>query len=41
MREIRIGLLDNLDVSIFANPEYTWEEMKEIRLELLEESTLK
>jgi len=41
MREIGLGLRANLDVSKYTNPEYTWEEMKEIREKLLEESTLK
>ena len=40
-REIDKGLEANLDVSKYTNPEYTWEEMKEIREKLLEESTLK
>ena len=38
MLEIRLGLEANLDVSLYANPEYNWEQMKELRLKLLEES---
>ena len=40
MNEIKKGLQDNLNVSIYAKPKYSWMEMEEIRLELLEESTL-
>ena len=40
MYQIRIGLKDNLDVSIYAKKEYNWEQMQEIRLKLLKESTL-
>jgi len=29
--EIRTGLEDGLDVSIYANPKYSWEQMYEIR----------
>ena len=32
--EIREGLEANIDVSIYANPEYYWKQMKEIRLGL-------
>ena len=32
--EIRLGLESNLDVSIFANPEYNGGQMREIRLGL-------
>lgn len=38
MCQIRIGLLNNLDVSIYAKTEFTWEQMHEIRLELLKDS---
>ena len=38
--EILEGLRNNLDVSWYANPEFSWNQMKEIRLKLLEESTL-
>ena len=41
MLEIRKGLKDNLDVSIYAKPKISWQKMEEIRLKLLEESTLK
>ena len=41
MQEIRIGLQENLDVSIYANSEYSWNEMRQIRLKLEKESTLK
>ena len=34
MDEIRKGLVDNLDVSLYANPKYTWNQMEQIRLEL-------
>ena len=40
MNEIRLGLIDNLDVSIYAKPEYTAQQMKQFRLKLLDESTL-
>ena len=39
-KQIRLGLEDNLDVSVYAKPEYSSKEMRDIRLELLEESTL-
>ena len=29
--QIRIGIKSNLDVSIYANPEYSWRQMEEIR----------
>ena len=38
--EINLGLEDNLDVSIYANSEISWQEMREIRLKLMEKSTL-
>lgn len=34
MKEIRLGLEENLDVSTYARPEYNWEKMEEIRLGL-------
>ncbi len=34
MDQIRWGLVDNLDVGLYANPEYTWNQMEQIRLEL-------
>ena len=40
MNEIKEGLKDNLDVSIYAKPEFSWMKMEQIREELLEESTL-
>ena len=41
MREIREGLERNLDVSIYAKPEFHSSQMREIREKLLKESTLK
>ena len=38
--EIRLGLEENIDVSIYAKPEFDWTKMRKIRLKLLEESTL-
>ena len=35
MKEIRKGLEANIDVSIYAKPEYCWEQMKQIRLGLV------
>ena len=40
MEQIRLGLKDNLDVSVYANPEFDWDQMKQIRLKMLKESTL-
>lgn len=40
MDEIRLGLEDNLNVSIYAKRETHWEKMKKIRLKLMKESTL-
>ena len=37
MRTIRLGLIDNLDVSIYANPKTSWQEMEQIRLKSLKE----
>lgn len=34
MEEIRLGLMNDLDVTLYANQEYDWEQMKEIRLGL-------
>jgi hypothetical protein len=34
MKEIRLGLENNLDVSVYANPEFDKDQMKEIRLGL-------
>lgn len=34
MFEIRLGLEQGLDISIYAKPEFTWEQMKQIRLNL-------
>ena len=39
MKQIRLGLEDNLDVSSYAKKEFDWDEMKKIRKELLKEST--
>ena len=38
---IIIGLEENLDVSIYTNPEYSWRNMRKIRNYLLKKSTLK
>lgn len=35
MREIYLGLKYNLDVSVYTEPEYNWEQMNEIRLGLM------
>ena len=32
--EISEGLKDNLDISIYANPDFTWQQMSEIRFGL-------
>ena len=40
MKEIRLGLEDNLEVSIYAKKEYSWQEMYQTREKLLKESTL-
>ncbi len=34
-KEIRVGLLDGLDVSWYAKPEFNWRQMDEIRLGLI------
>ena len=34
MWQIRLGLEDNLDVSIYAKSKFNWEQMREIRLGL-------
>ena len=31
MKEIRLGLKDNLNVSVYANLKYSWELMEDIR----------
>ena len=38
--EIIKGLKANIDVSIYAKPEYSWRAMKKIRTQLLKKSTL-
>ena len=35
LEQIRLGLENNVDVSIYAKPEYTWEQMNEIRYGLV------
>lgn len=40
MRQIRLGLERKLNVLQYAKPEISSQEMEEIRLKLLEESTL-
>ena len=37
LKEINFGLKYNLDVSIYAKPEFSWHEMEQIRLKLLKE----
>ena len=32
--QIRVGLKENLDVSLYANPEFNWKQMEQIRLDL-------
>ena len=39
-KEILEGIKYDVDVLIYAKPEYTWKQMEKIRLELLEKSTL-
>ena len=39
-RQILLGLKNNLDVSIYANPELLWGEMEYFRLNLLEKNAL-
>ena len=39
MAEIRLGLKTNLDVSIYAKSELTWEEMEKTRIKLLKEKS--
>ena len=34
IKQIRLGLEDDIDVSSYLNPEYTWFQMEEIRLGL-------
>lgn len=34
--QIKLGLEDNLDMSICINPEFNWKQMKEIRLGILD-----
>ena len=38
--QIRLGLKENLDVSIYAKPEFHSSQMREIKEKLLKESTL-
>ena len=40
-QQIIIGLEEKIDVSIYANPEYSWRNMRKIRNYLLKKSTLK
>ena len=32
--QISLGIVNNLDYSIYAKPEFNWEQMREIRVEL-------
>ena len=32
--QIKLGLENNVDVSIYTNPKFDWKQMKQIRLEL-------
>ena len=34
MKQIRYGLEDNINVSLYANTEFTWAQMEQIRLGL-------
>ncbi len=34
MEQIRLGLEENVDVSVYAKPKFNWEQMQEIRLAL-------
>ena len=36
MKQIRLGLQNNIDVSIYSNPSVNWKEMERMRLELEE-----
>ena len=38
MKQIRLGLKDNLDVSLYAEPDLSDEQMREIRLKLKKEN---
>ena len=38
MEQIRLGLKEDLDVSIYAKSEYSWEQMKKIRKRLLKKN---
>ena len=40
MREIRLGLKYELDISQYANPKYSYEEMREKRKHLYQQSPL-
>ena len=40
MKQVRLGLKDNLDVSLYTEPDLSDEQMREIRLKLQKESTL-
>ena len=37
--EINYGLKENLEVSLYAKPEYSYKQMEEIRLKLLKNKT--
>ena len=37
---MKLGLIDNLDISIYAKPEYTAQQMEQFRLKLQKDSTL-
>ena len=37
MTEIKLGLEKGLDVSVYAKPEYSSKEMREIKLKLMKE----
>jgi len=40
MEQIRQGLKANIDVSLYANPEFSSQEMKKIREKLFEENNI-
>ena len=37
LKQIELGVIAGVDVSIYAKPEFDWEQMKEIRLGLVKE----
>ncbi len=41
IEQIRLGFESDVDATVYAKPEFDWEQMRKIRLKLLKESTLK